>query len=159
MTLTATRTMKAHRPFPVVVVITLLTVLGLGAVGGGYAMTFGIGGEDFMSQEYLEALPLVSSWLVPGLVLMIGFGLGSLLVGYGVMRRPRWSWIAGLERLSGHHWSWIGTILIGVGQVVWITLELVSIPFSMLMPFFGSVGLALALLPLTRTARTYLETR
>jgi hypothetical protein len=90
---------------------------------------------------------------------MIGFGLGSLLVGYGVMRRPRWSWIAGLERLSGHHWSWIGTILIGVGQVVWITLELVSIPFSMLMPFFGSVGLALALLPLTRTARTYLETR
>jgi hypothetical protein len=157
MTLTATRIIEAHRPFPVVIVITLLTLLGLGAVGGGYAMIFGIGGEDFMSQEYLEALPLVNSWLVPGLVLMFGFGFGSLLVGYGVMRRPRWSWLGGLEWLSGHHWSWVATIVIGVGQVVWITLELVSIPFSFLMAIFGPLGLALALLPLSKVVRTYLE--
>lgn len=157
MTLTATGTMKVHRPFPVVVVLTLLTFLGLGAVGGGYAMTFGIGGEDFMSQEYLEALPLVNSWLVPGLILMIGFGFGSLVVAYGVLQRPTWRWLSGLERLSGHHWSWIATILIGVGQVVWITLELISIPFSILMAIFGPLGLALALLPLTRSVRTYLE--
>lgn len=157
MTLTATRPVRTHRPFPVAVTITLLALLGVSAVAGGYAMTFGIGGESFMSEEYLEALPLVESWVLPGLVLLIGFGIGSLITTFGMLRRPSWPWLGGLERLTGHHWSWIATIVIGVGQVVWITLELVSIPFSVLMAIFGPLGLALALLPLTRSVRNYLE--
>jgi len=48
-------------------------------------------------------------------------------------------------------------ILIGVGQVVWIALELISIPFSILMAIFGPLGLALALLPLTPSVGTYLK--
>jgi hypothetical protein len=157
MTLTITKAVRVARPFPVVVILTLLIALGIGAVGGGWAMIFGIGGESMMSNEVLEALPLVDSWVIPGLVLLIGFGLGSLLAAYGVWRRPRWSWLAGLEQMTGHHWSWLATILIGAGQVVWITLELVSIPFSVLMAVFGPLGLALALLPLTPSARLYLK--
>jgi hypothetical protein len=120
-------------------------------------MTFGIGGSDFMSEEYLADLPFVDNWVVPGLVLLIGFGLGSLIAAFGVLRRPSWGWLGGLERITGHHWSWIATIAIGVGQVVWITLELVSIPFSVLMAIFGPLGLALALLPLTSSLREYLR--
>jgi hypothetical protein len=157
VTLTITKAVRVTRPFPVVVILTLLIALGMGAVGGGWAMTFGIEGESIMSDEYLDALPLVDSWVIPGLVLLIGFGLGSLLAAYGVWRRPRWSWLAGLEQITGHHWSWLATILIGAGQVVWITLELVSIPFSVLMAVFGPLGLALALLPLTPSARLYLK--
>jgi hypothetical protein len=157
MTLTITKAVRVARPFPVVVILTLLIALGIGAVGGGWAMIFGIGGESMMSNEVLEALPLVDSWVIPGLVLLIGFGLGSLLAAYGVWRRPRWSWLARLEQMTGHHWSWLATILIGAGQVVWITLELVSIPFSVLMAVFGPLGLALALLPLTPSARLYLK--
>jgi hypothetical protein len=63
----------------------------------------------------------------------------------------------GIERVTGHHWSWIATIAIGVGQVIWIGLEVISIPFSWLMPTFGLVGLALALLPLTPSARDHLQ--
>jgi hypothetical protein len=88
---------------------------------------------------------------------MIGFGLGSLIAAYGVLRRPSWGWLGGLERITGHHWSWIATIAIGVGQVVWITLELFSIPFSVLMAIFGPLGLALALLPVTSSVREYLR--
>jgi len=156
MALTATGTARQHRPFTVVLVTTLLVILGLGAVGGGWAMTFGVGGADFLSAEYLEALPLVNTWVIPGLILMLGFGLGSLVVAYGTLSRPRWPWLAGLERLTGHHWSWTGTIVIGAGQVLWILLEVISIPFSMLMVIFGSIGLALAVLPFTPTLRKYL---
>lgn len=116
-------------------------------------MTFGIGGDAVMPDEYLEALPLVTNWVVPGLVLMIGFGIGSLVTAYGVVRRPSWRLLSGLERITGYHWSWSATLLIGIGHVVWIMLELVSIPFSILMPVYGAVGLALALLPLTPGAR------
>jgi hypothetical protein len=158
MTLTITKAVPTHRPMPVVIILTLLTVLGMGAVGGGFAMTLGIGGESMLPDEYLEAIPLVDNWVIPGLVLLVGFGIGSLIAAYGVLRRPRWTWLAGLELRTGHHWSWIATILIGAGQAIWITLELISIPFSILMAVFGPLGLALALLPLTRSVRGYLET-
>jgi hypothetical protein len=145
------------RPWEVTVTGVLLLVLGLGAVGGGLAMIFGLGGESFLPDEYLDDLPLVDSWLVPGLILFVGFGLGSLVALYGLLRRPRWDGLGWLERATGHHWAWIATILIGLGHMVWIGIEFVSIPFSPLMPTFGLVGLALTLLPLTSSMGSYLE--
>jgi hypothetical protein len=135
----------------------LLSVLGLGALGGGLAMILGIGGESFLPDEYLDDLPLVDSWLVPGLILLVGFGLGSLVALYGVLRRPRWDWLGWLQRATGYHWAWIATILIGLGQLIWIGIELASIPISPLMPTFGLLGLALTVLPLTSAMRSYLR--
>ena len=109
-----------------------------------------------MPDEYLDSLPLVDNWLVPGLVLLLGFGIGSLIAMYGVLRRPGWPALGRLEERTGHHWSWLLTMAIGWGQVAWILIEVVSIPFSALMPVFGFVGLALALLPLTRAVRLHL---
>lgn len=157
MALTTTGVARQSRPHNVVWIGTLLLVLGVGAVGGGWAMTFGIGDGNVLPDEYLEALPLVNSWVVPGLVLMSGFGVTSLVAAYGVLQRPHWNWVRGVERATGHHWSWIATIAIGVGHVIWIGLEFIYIPFSWLMPTFGLVGLALALLPLTASARDHLQ--
>jgi hypothetical protein len=157
MTLTATKTTHRHRPLWVTTMTWLLGVLGIGAVGGGWVMIFGIGGESMLPDAYLDSLPLVHSWVLPGLVLMIGFGFGSLLTGYGVHFRPTWRWVRPVEHLSSHHWSWLATILLGAGQMVWIGIEVVSIPFSFLMPTFGLVGLALFVLPLTRQVSDYLR--
>jgi hypothetical protein len=157
MTLTETRTAHAHRPLPVVATLALLAVLGVGAFAGGLAMIFGVGGESMLPDEYLETIPLVDNWVIPGLVLFLGFGVGSLTTWFGLLRRPRWQFLSGVERLTGQHWSWLATILIGVGQVVWIGLELISIPFSILMAIFAPLGLALALLPLTTSVSNYLK--
>ncbi len=148
---------QAHLPWEVTVTGVLLLVLGLGALGGGMAMIIGIGGESFLPDEYLDDLPLVDSWLVPGLILLVGFGVGSLVALYGVMRRPQWNWLGWLQRATGHHWAWIATILIGLGHLIWIGIELATIPFSPLMPTFGLVGLALAVLPLTSPMRSHLQ--
>ena len=82
--------------------------------------------------------------------------VGSLITAYGIGRRPEWAWAGRLTRFTGHHWSWAATLLIGIGQLTWIAIELVSIPFSFLMPTFGMVGAALVLLPLTPSLRAYL---
>lgn len=157
MSLTATETVRSHRSPALIVTVVLLILLGIGAVGGGLAMILGIGGESVMPDAYLDALPLVDSWLVPGLILLAGFGIGSLAVAYGVARRPHQPALPTLEAITGHHWSWLGTILLGIGQMVWIALELVSIPFSPLMGIFGTVGLALAILPFSPGVREYLR--
>ena len=72
----------------------------------------------------MDDVPLVDSYLVPGLVLCIGFGVGSIVATSGMIRRPRWGFMGRLERLTGHHCSWIAAILLGAGQVAWIAIEL-----------------------------------
>jgi len=159
VTLTATRVIPTHRPASVLTAFWLLVVLGVSALAGGIALVFGsVDNGMAPPAAWLEALPVIDSWLIPGLVLGIGFGLGSLLTGYGVWKRPHWSWASFIEAPTGHHWSWIATMLIGLGQAAWIGLELLFLPeLSWLQAFYGPLGLALFLLPLTRSMRDHLE--
>jgi hypothetical protein len=101
-----------------------------------------------------KGIPVVDTWTVPGLVLGVGFGLGSLLVGYGVWRRPRWPWLASVDRCTGHHWAWAGALLLGLGHVAWIVLELVYLAEpSILQAVYGTVGSALLMLALLPAVR------
>jgi hypothetical protein len=150
----------ARRQPAVVVLISVLFFLGITALGGGMAMVFGLGGgEVAIPSEWLEGIPLVQSWLVPGLVLGIGFGIGSLMTGVGMMRRMRWGRLAFLERWTGCHWSWAVAMIIGFAHMVWIGLELAYLPeLSWLQPLYGAVAVALFTLPWLPSVRRALAT-
>lgn len=154
----STRLRAAHRSGLVRLTLVFLFFLGVSALAGGIALVFGGASGMQPPPEWLDAIPLVRSWFIPGLVLGLGFGVGSLVAGFGVFSRPRWPRLAGLEALTGHHWSWLATILLGVGHVIWIGLELVYLPeYSVLQAVYGPVGLALAVLPFTAPVSRYLE--
>jgi hypothetical protein len=51
-----------------------------------------------------------------------------LITAYGLVRRPRWRLLAWVERLTGCHWSWVVTVVIGTGQLIWIGLEVGYLP-------------------------------
>lgn len=138
-------TTAPHRPISVMTTVGLLVFLGVSAVAGGVMLLVDIRDASMFPVEWLDELPLVDSWLVPGLVLGLGFGVGSLVVAYGMLARP-----GPLARLA-----WWATIALGVGQVAWIGLELVYLPgWSWLQVIYGATGLALALLPLLPSARS-----
>jgi hypothetical protein len=151
-------TRTERRPFLVWLTIGILGFLGVTATAGGWFVTFGWGGEAVaLPADWLDAIPLIDSWVIPGLVLGIGFGLGSLLVMYGMLALPDWGFMSRVESSIGHHWSWLGTILIGIGHVVWIGLEIAFLPeLSVLQAVYGVVGLALLTLPFTPAVRGYL---
>jgi hypothetical protein len=156
MSVALPRKASDRRPATVTATAGVLGFLGLSATAGGAAMLFGVG-DAAPPSDWLDAIPVVDSWFAPGLVLGVGFGLGSLIATYGVLRRPRWAWLRPVERLSGHHWSWLATVLIGLGQVGWIALELVYLPEpSMLQAVYGVVGVALVLLSLHPAVRHHL---
>jgi hypothetical protein len=151
MVATATPTSTGRRPTAVWTTIGTLAFLGMTAVAGGVAMVLDLGTPP---DDWLVTIPLVDTWIVPGLVLGIGFGLGSLLTGYAMLRRPRWAWLRPVERLTRHHWSWIATVLIGLCHIAWIVVELVYLPQpSLLQVVYGGVGVALLVLPLLPTVR------
>ncbi|HEY4606764.1 MAG TPA: hypothetical protein VIH55_03870 [Acidimicrobiia bacterium] len=162
MTLTATKTVSTPtktRPASVVALISLLIFLGVTALAGGAAMVFGIGdGVVLPPADWLDGIPLIETWVLPGLVLGIGFGLGASFAAYGMLRLPRWDWASLVERPTGHHWSWIAALLLGLGQVMWISLELIYLPEpSWLNAMYGVVGLGLILLAIMPSVRSHLK--
>jgi hypothetical protein len=161
VTLVVSTPTRIGRPPSIIAVIALLLFLGVTALAGGIALVFGLGGGQIMlPDEWLETIPVIDSWLVPGLVLGIGFGVGSLLTAFGVIRQPDWGWTSFLESLTGQHWSWAATIALGAGHVLWIVLELLFLPeISWFHPLYGAVGLALLVIPFLPAAREHLRTR
>ncbi len=149
------RDMVPPRPLTVVAILVLLFFLGISAIVGSIAMLV----PDWsFPQEWLDDVPLITSWTIPSIVLGVGFGLGSLVTAFGMLRRWEWTWLAGVEKATGRHWSWLATIAIGVGQVIWISLELIFLPEpSPLQAIYGAVGLALATLPWFPSARRCLS--
>jgi hypothetical protein len=150
----------ARRPKLVLATVAVLIFLGVSAVAGGVALTFGVPATARPPDTWLRALPFIDSWTIPGLVLGVGFGLGSLVTAYGVLRHPRWTGLASLERVAAHHWSWIATIALGAGQIVWISLELIYLPgLSFLEFLYGCVGVTLVLLAMTPPISRHLSIR
>lgn len=157
MTVIDTPRQHVERTWPVWASVVLLVFLGLTAAAGGAALLIG-GTAMSPPTAWLEALPVVDSWVIPGLVLGIGFGLGSLLTAYGVWARPVTGWLAAIESATGHHWSWLATMAIGLGQVIWIVLEMIYLPeLSWLQVVYGPLGLALMALPWTAGMRHHLR--
>lgn len=150
---TRTAMVRTATPVPVKAIRFLLGFLGVTATGGWAALMLGLGGEEWMPTTWLEAVPIIDSWFIPGLVLGFGFGLGSLLVLLASIRRPGWP---GTGQLWGRHWSWATTLAIGLGHMIWIGLQLVYMPeVSPLQPIYGTVGLALFLLPHLPSAKAH----
>jgi hypothetical protein len=138
------------------VTVGLLVFLGVSGLFGGAGLIFGIWGMQLIPREPLDRIPLIDSWLIPGLVLGIGFGLGSLTAAYGILRRPARPWQKVAYRLTGRHWSWAATILLGFGQLVWLLIEWIYIGVSPLLVVYGAIGAALMTLPLLAPVRRYL---
>lgn len=151
-------TSRPRRGGWVTLVVALLVFLGVSAVPSGLTML--IGGSEVFPASWLDAFPLIDSFVLPGLVLLLGFGVGSLVSAYGLLRLPRWRALGFVEEVTSRHWSWLATVLIGLGQVVWIGLELAYLPgVSFLQPTYGAVGMALAGLPFLPAVRGYCRTQ
>lgn len=156
------------RPVSVRVSLVILVFLGVTAFAGGIEMLIFPHGNVYLPEDMLDRLP-VDTFVLPGTILGVVFGLGSLSVAWGMTRRVEIRWLAGLEEMTGRHWSWAGLLLIGLGFATWMTIEVILLgtPWTqadssgeasawVLYGTYGSVALTLLLLPHLRAVRTYL---
>jgi hypothetical protein len=113
------------------VCISLLLVLGLGALAGGFALVSAPDGSGMGFDVELLAGSPFADYLVPGLVLGGLFGVGSITAaGLGLRR-------SGLAPPLA--------FTIGSAQMFWIVVELLIIrEFSFLHPTMFLIGLGIA---------------
>jgi hypothetical protein len=157
-----------RRPASVVATTAVLLFLGLTALGGGIELILYRHGGTFVDAAWLELIPF-NTFLVPGLILAGGFGIGSLLAGIGMWRRMRWSAVEPIELATGYHWSWSLTIALGVGFAGWVASDILMIGVHTLgspgpdritatitYAVYASVAVLLLALPSRATVRRHL---
>jgi hypothetical protein len=148
-----------QRPFTLWLLVISLLFLALGGLVGGIGMLVDASGRSLRIDEVLPLLP------VPGLFLLLVMGVGPLLLSYGLLARPNWTWARAPSRWSGHHWAWIactaratasvtGTLALGVLLAVWLVVQGMLIGFRWPIQYVtaanGVVIIVLALLPEVR---------
>jgi hypothetical protein len=101
-----------------------LGLLSLNALYGGGALTLDpSGGRLRLPRDLLAGSPF-PDYRVPGLVLLLGFGVAPPAVVAGLLlgvRRPA---------LLGHGWPWLGAVAIGVAQVIWLGVQVAVIGYQ-----------------------------
>jgi len=134
--------------------IFALLFLAFGGFFGGIAMLLDPSGSSLDMDAVLPMLP-VPDYTLPGLFLLLVMGMGSLLLVYGLLARPRWRWAEAVTRWSGYHWAWTGTLALGIILCIWLIVQGLLIGFKWPIQYVtaanGLVIILLTLLPGVRS--------
>lgn len=160
---------RHRRPGTVTATIWVLGFLGVTALAGGIEMLVFVRGNVYLPASMLDEVPLLDTWLVPGLVLTSAFGVGGLVGAWGIARQPRVRQLATVERRTSTHWSWAWTVAVGYAFTAWMVVEisLLGPPWDaadtagetsawVLYGVYVAVALLLLVLPRTRGVRDHL---
>ena len=115
--------------------ITLLFITGLAALAGGWGFVSDPSGEKMqIPLEWLQNTPF-NSYFIPGLILLIVLGLGSIGAAFVSIRR------------LPHYSQWI--ISIGAIIVGWITIQVLMLQMLHWLHYlFGGIGWGILILGL-----------
>ena len=117
-----------------ILLISLLVFLSLSGLFGILFLIDPSGELVEMPLSHLDKLP-IDTFFLPGLYLLIVYGIGSSIIAYGLLQQLSWAPVAGLL---------LGLVLIGwvIGQII-----LLGEP-AMLQYIYLTVGVAIFLLSL-----------
>jgi hypothetical protein len=128
------------RPYTLWALIGSLLFLSISGLAGGIGMLMDPSGANLsLPEDLLVALP-IDTFILPGLYLVLVYGLLSPVIAYGLWKRAPWSWGATVV---------LSIILLGwiIGQfILWGSPHIIQIVYFVL----GLAMLILCLVPATR---------
>ena len=131
------------RPFSLYLLLILVMIQALGGIYGGFILTLSPSGKIMhIPLSILSGSPF-TSFLVPGLILLIVLGLFPAFISFALIVRPKWTWPEVLNIYRGIHWAWTYTLYLGIMLIIWILVEIMFIGYDILQTIFGLVGVAI----------------
>jgi hypothetical protein len=143
-----------YSKFTLILLLFLLGFLSLSAFYGGIALILSPDGNIFkMPVSILYNSPF-NDFLIPGIVLLIVFGIIPALVIYAMIKRTVCPVLEKMNIMYDHHFSWTFTVYIGIAQIIWIDLQTFFInAVDLIHLIYSGIGIAIvciAFLPATR---------
>jgi len=134
--------------------LILLGFLALGAIGGGGVLIVSPTGELLgIPLSELNNSPF-NSFLIPGIILFIVFGIIPLLLIIALLKKPELK-LAGLINLfKDMHWSWTFSIYVAIMLIGWIQIQMIFLQSVVWLHtfymFYAVAIIIVALLPTNR---------
>lgn len=114
---------------PLIIIVSLLGLLALSGVSGGYAMILDTSGELLgLPAALIDKIPLLNNYLMPGLFILLVFGLVPMVVIYGLIGFNRNKQRHLLK--SNYHWSWWSARMVSLILMIWIVVQVIIIGFQ-----------------------------
>jgi hypothetical protein len=149
------KTQTKSSPFNISLLIFLQFFLGLQGLFGGGAFLLAPDGHLLqMPFSHLKNTPF-SDFLIPGFLLFMFLGIFPITVAYGLWRQPTWNWPNIVNPFKQTHWSWAGSLAVGVTAMIWIIIQIQWIPVGFLHIFIFGWGVLIVLVTLPPNVRQY----
>lgn len=122
-------TTPGRRPLMLLTILSIcLLFLGINGFIGGYLMLRDPNGAPMgIPVSDLERTPF-KNFFIPGLLLIFIWGCGSMVTLTGLWRRQQWPRLNRLTARTHEHWSWVSSVMLGLGLLVWLTVQVFTLP-------------------------------
>lgn len=89
------------------------------------------------------------SYLIPGIILLVVFGILPAITTFGLIRTPQSAFFERFNLYKDKHWSWTFSLYIGFALIIWIAVQVYIIrTLSMLQFIYVFLGLAIQIVTL-----------
>lgn len=140
-----------QKTFACQLLVSLHVLLGIGAVFGGLGLIIDPSGELIKMPISLLAYSPFSSFLIPGVILLVVLGIAPMVAVYGLIKRKSWKLAEALNLFPERHWSWTLSLSIGFMLIAWIIIQVYfskeAVIVHVVYVFLGLLIQAVTLLP------------
>lgn len=108
--------------------LSLLSFLGLSAIGGGGALIISPSGKLLggLPLSILERSPF-NDFLVPGIILFVVLGIIPSLLVLALLKKPNSVFADRFNFFKDMHWAWTFSIYVAFALIIWIQVETIYI--------------------------------
>ncbi|MNW45118.1 hypothetical protein D3C74_223720 [compost metagenome] len=145
-------------PYTVKILIFLHAALGLGAIIGGGSLVLDPTGQMIGIPTEMMKVELFSNYLIPGIILLVVFGIGPLVVMVGLLLKRDCKLGEKLNGLKPMHWSWTFSLYTAFGLIIWIMVQMYILELVAIIHLvYVGWALALQIVTLLPSVREYYE--
>lgn len=145
------------KPAAVYILALLHLLLGCSAAAGGTLLLLNTDGSLLgMEPGWLSNSPF-SSYLIPGIFLLVINGIVPLLVCGGLLKKPAWKWPQRLNIYKDRHWAWTFSLYCGITVIAWIIIQQLITRYFWLQPAVAATGLCMIIFTMLPSVMKYFK--
>ncbi|MFZ1676441.1 MAG: hypothetical protein WAT91_04155, partial [Saprospiraceae bacterium] len=145
-----------NRHSTVYVLLTLLVLLGTGAIFGGGVLIISPKGDLFGMPLSILDNSLFNDFLIPGIILFTVLGITPICIVIALLKKPEYKIAELFNIYKDMYWAWTYCIYIAFALIIWIQIEMTilrAVHWShTLYMFFAIAILFVALFPKVRNS-------